>query len=199
MKVKYAVRYRFAASLANQSCLRVSVRARCVRLVRFSQRDTMGSGKVKFSINLSITFEGDSVLGGIVQQGVQRSLTPLIETEGRILGVEEQPETLGDSTPVTTATKRRRRTRVSAAAPDGEQRKGRPASPTSVLGLCEGLVKEQFFSVKRTAEEVREHLVNKGHNRQPNRIADALLNLTKKGILSRQKNDGGVFVYEASA
>lgn len=148
----------------------------------------MSSQKIKFSMSvkeLSFTFEGDVDTGQRIQAGIVRTLSNLTKQQERLLpGFEEEPVPLL-ATPV-----------EENASPKKSRspRKSRPKG-TSPRALIVALRSEGYFDQKRDAGLVQGELEKRGRKFTANAISPALLALTQKDILTREKNGDGVYEY----
>lgn len=82
-------------------------------------------------------------------------------------------------------------------AEGGKARKGRRAKAESYTAQVKGLFERDFFAEGHTSKEVLAELERAGYTFEPRRINEVLLNLTKKGKLSRKQNESKVWVYKS--
>lgn len=97
---------------------------------------------------------------------------------------------------------RRRTGKGRAAEKEGEveesdkTRKGRRPRESSYIAQINKLLENNFFSESRTGKEVQVELARTGYKFEGRRINEALLNLIKKGSLTRNQNESNVWAYK---
>lgn len=75
-------------------------------------------------------------------------------------------------------------------------RKGRRPRESSYIAQISKLLENNFFAEGRTGKEVQAELARIGYKFEGRRINEALLNLTKRGSLTRNQNESNAWAYK---
>jgi hypothetical protein len=151
--------------------------------------------KTKFEITiekLSIKYEGENEEEvRQVQVGVNRLLESLTHTSNQLMDVEE-----GEYEDVPAATAPDDNSDKNETPKSKEVKRRAPRDSTRSKQILV-LKQEGYFQEKRELSEIRKALSNKGFNFESKEIASAMVYLTQKGDLQREKQ-AGKFVYWSS-
>jgi hypothetical protein len=144
--------------------------------------------KIKFEMTvkeLSFKFEGDVETGQRIQSDMKKTLTALANAQDRLL--PHDPSVIEVEA-----------TNVTDNGKAGRGRSSRPRRPkaNTPRTLVIGLRNEGFFDEKRDISAIQAELQKKGRNFEGNELSPALIALTQKDILKRDKNAEGIFEYE---
>jgi hypothetical protein len=180
------------------------------REAQITQGGMMVTRRTKFSISiekLQIEFEGSQELGQHIQHGVQQAIGGLMNTQARLLAMQ-QPGHVFDGEVVDS-------TASSQGGQSGQMTNGlgdKPKQPRqrrakggpSIAHLLLGLKQEKFFSQARSSGEVLAYLKDsKGHNLRPSAVLTELQRMVQRGEgeaskLYRNKSDSENYVYKDS-
>ncbi len=173
----------------------------------------MAKVKYKFSAEkISFEFEGDLDTGLAVNRSMSHMFGSLVEPQHRVIDVTPEPSVAALPPPV--PSRRRQRSKPKAAmdgqpvgtVPSGNGDPGapkavRPRRPhgSSFRDQMYPLMREGYFSRRRTASELHAELSRRGHHYDPKNIASDLLWFVKKNYLSRDRNEDGKYAYVKGA
>lgn len=147
----------------------------------------MSNSPVRFKISfkeINIEFEGDVESAQVAQTAVNNLMNSLTEIQNKLLQLETRiPQGQNGSN--------------NQAAPSSKssRSKRRSSGDSPVRSHIIRLKQEGFFDQKRLLGEVRDKLAQQGHHYKSNSMSSPLLALTKSRILSREKNEDGVWIY----
>jgi hypothetical protein len=149
--------------------------------------------KIKFKVSikeLSFEYEGTREVGQVLQAGLSRSLSGLVDMQRAVMlpaparPVHDQTNGNGDSSGT-----------VVIDQPAEKPKKPRKTSGVSLINLLRDLKTERFFGEPRSVDTVREKLKTKGHTFADSPISARLLDLTKKNELYRNMV-GEIWLYK---
>jgi hypothetical protein len=146
----------------------------------------MATQKIKFKMSikeLSFDFEGDVETGQRIQNEIKKTLTAIAHTQEKLLPADPNVIDVEASPPGANGKKVRgpRKTRTKGNSP---------------RGLVIALRQEGYFDEKRDANTIQAKLETMGRKLKGNELSPALIALTQKKILKREKNAENVYEYE---
>ncbi len=144
----------------------------------------MGTRRIKFELSfekLSFKFEGDQEIGKHLQDGIQRGLGGLMETQRRVLTHHR----IIDATP-------------QSSDGDDPPRKSIRQKRTGSRGpraLIAALRSEGFFDEPKGIADIQAKLRTDGHNLESNNLSGPLKRFTQDRVLTRSENEKGKYEY----
>jgi hypothetical protein len=156
--------------------------------------------KTKFKVSikeLSFEFEGSQEVAQQVQQGIQQTLSGLMNTQARVLALRDDSQVI-DSEPVASPvqTNGDAHSPATDGDPDKSKSQRRGKKGTSLAALLRAMKEEKFFTQARLGTEVLARLKDMGHTYRSSNVLTELQRFVQRRELYRANNSDNVYVYK---